>query len=318
MLILERQKSSQLLYYQALLRRIYEHDVEYEDFHKQLLSLEAGHSGEQRTDREFIDIALTHPHTLLYNLELLNAQGTSHQIDSILVTPNFLLILEIKNMNGTLFYNATHHEFGRIRHNGQVDIFSDPFAQSHRHQTVLERLLHHWGFMLPVMYVVVVANSNVRFDQSLQHYPILQLSGLRLYIERLFEKYSIEYVNTTELEKLSTYLLSTLHRPAVKRFVAPERLQKGVLCAKCQFTEVMVYVNRTWYCPKCGERNKKAVHQALHDYRLLISDRITNKEFRDFVGIESMQVASKILSRLGYEKIGDKRGRVYIISEDCL
>ncbi|WP_431027839.1 nuclease-related domain-containing protein [Lysinibacillus sp. LZ02] len=313
MLILERKKSSQLLYYQALLRRIYKHDVEYEDFHKQFISLEAGHSGEQRTDREFIDIALTHPHYLLYNLELLNAQGTSHQIDSILFTPNFLLIVEIKNMNGTLFYTAAHHQFGRIRHNGQVDIFSDPFAQSHRHQKVLERLLHRWGFRIPVMYVVVVANSNVRFDHSLQHYPILQLSGLRL-----FEQYSTEYANTTELEKLSMYLLNTLHRPAVKRFVASERLRKGVLCAKCQFQEVMIYVNRTWYCTKCGEQDKKAVHQALHDYRLLISDRITNKEFRDFVGIESMQVASKILSRLGYEKIGDKRGRVYIIPEDCL
>ena len=39
---------------------------------------------------------------------------------------------------------------------------------------------------------------------------------------------------------------------------------------------------------------------------------------REFVGIESMQVASKILSRLGFEKVGDKRGRFYIIPEDCL
>ena len=53
-------------------------------------------------------------------------------------------------------------------------------------------------------------------------------------------------------------------------------------------------------------------------FYLLFSDCITNQQFREFVGIESMQVASKILSRLGFEKIGDKRGRFYIIPEDCL
>ena len=44
--------------------------------------------------------------------------------------------------------------------------------------------------------------------------------------------------------------------------------------------------------------------------------RISNKEFRAFVDIQSKFVASKLLSRLGLESYGEKKGRYYVIPED--
>ena len=147
-------------------------------------------------------------------------------------------------------------------------------------------------------------------------FPIFHLTGLRRYINNLFSKYPARDV---ELAQVSNRLLGLIHRhPPKRRITDTNRLKKGVLCVKCDFKSWMDYQNRSWCCRTCGTRDKNALRWALHDYRLLIGERITNQQFREFVGIESMQVASKILSRLGFEKIGDKRGRFYIIPEDCL
>ena len=259
---------------------------------------------------------MPHSHYLLHNVELRTNHGSSHQIDSIVLTSHFLLILEIKNITGTLLYKPDHHEFSRLRKDGIVENFTDPFEQAYRHQLLIERLLHSWHIELPVTYAVVIVNQNAVLDESLRGYPIFHLTGLRRYIHHLFLKYPERDV---ELTQVSNRLLELIHRhPPKRRITDTDRLKKGVLCVKCDFKSWMDYQNRSWCCRTCGTRDKNALRWALHDYRLLIGERITNQQFREFVGIESMQVASKILSRLGFEKVGDKRGRFYIIPEDCL
>ena len=80
MLVFERTKSNQLLYMQALLRRMHEHDEHFRNYHSELNNLEAGYFGEQRIDREFTDFTIPHLHYLLHNVELLTNHGSSHQI----------------------------------------------------------------------------------------------------------------------------------------------------------------------------------------------------------------------------------------------
>ena len=316
MLVLNRIKSNQLLYMQALLRRLHEQDEQFINYQTELKNLEAGYFGEQRIDREFTDFTIPHAHFLLHNVELLNDSGSSHQIDSIVLTSHFLLILEIKNITGTLLYKPDHHEFSRLRKDGIVENFTDPFEQAYRHQLLIEHLLHSWHIQLPVEYAVVIVNQNAVLDESLRGAPIFHLSGLRRYINNLFSKYPARDV---ELDQVSKHLLALIHRhPPKRRVNDTNRFKKGVLCMKCDFKSSMEYQSRSWCCRTCGTRDKNALRWALHDYRLLIGERITNQQFREFVGIDSMQVASKILSRLGFEKIGDKRGRFYIIPENCL
>ncbi|MEK4230597.1 nuclease-related domain-containing protein [Solibacillus sp. FSL H8-0538] len=316
MLLLNRKKSIQHIYLQALLRRLYDLEHDYSTFQQQLMKFEAGLSGEQRVDRELLDFSIPGKHFLLQNVELLNHQTFPHQIDSILLTPNFLLILEIKNITGTLLFKPEFHEFTRVRLDGTAENFLNPFDQAYRHQLFLQQLLKQWNVHVPIKYVVVIANQNAVLDNSLKNYPIFHLSGLRLFINRLFQKYPQASLNSEMLEKVARRLLASVQRSAPNRPVDASRIRKGVLCAHCDFKELMRYQYGSWCCTKCSVRNKRAVRQAMHDYRLLISERITNKEFRDFVGIESIQIASKILMRLGFEKVGEKRGRYYIIPEE--
>ena len=318
MILLERTKPHQLRYMHALVRRIHPADEEFPDYHTRLSNLEAGFYGEQRIDREFADFTIPHRHYLLHNMELLNPQGFTHQIDTIVFTSHFLLILEIKNMTGQLSYKLGHYEFGRIRQDGMKENFTDLFEQAYRHQLLLERILRSWNIDMPVEYAVVITNQNAVLDESLRGLPIFHMSGLRRSINRLFVKYPEPRLTDAAFEQAGGRLMAALHRTMPKRRVTADRLKKGVLCPRCEFRNVMHYTARNWHCRSCNSRDKTALRQALDDYRLLISERITNKEFREYVGIESISVASKILSRLGFEKIGDKRGAFYIIPEDCI
>ncbi|MGA4516681.1 hypothetical protein ACPA0F_05285 [Solibacillus silvestris] len=65
-------------------------------------------------------------------------------------------------------------------------------------------------------------------------------------------------------------------------------------------------------------KSKEAIFLALHHYRVLIGDRITNRELREFVGIDCKAVTSKLLKRLNFEQFGKGRGVYYLIPEDVL
>lgn len=316
MLLLERTKPHQLHYTQALVRQMCRTDEELPDYHARLSNLKTGFYGEQRSDRELADFTIPHKHYLLHNLEILNPQGFSHQIDSIVFSLHFLLILEIKNITGQLCYKPDHHEFSRIRMDGTKANFSDPFEQAYRHKIFAEDLLRSWGMTMTVGYAIVITNQNAMLDDSLQGYPIFHVSGLRRSINHLFVKYPDACITEETFEKAGKRFIDALHRSIPKRRVPLDRLKKGVLCPRCEFQAVMHYTAGNWQCSSCGTRNKQALRQALDDYRLLVSERITNKEFRDFTGIDSMHVASKVPSRLCLEKVGDKRGRFYIILEN--
>lgn len=168
---------------------------------------------------------------------------------------------------------------------------------------------------LPVLYIVVNANIRTKLDQSLKNSPIIHLSGLPLFLEKLHENHP---ETSVDLEDLKNKLQALSYRLPPRMKVESHRLRKGVLCEKCQFQNIMYYHFGMWICSQCGDKSKDAINLALHQYRILISNRITNRELRDFVGIESKAVASKLLKRLKLEQLGSGRGVYYLIPEDIL
>ena len=78
----------------------------------------------------------------------------------------------------------------------------------------------------------------------------------------------------------------------------------------------MNYHYGTFTCKVCGAKSRNAIFETLYHYRVLMGDKISNRQFRDFFGIHSLQSASKILVRLGLKRHGTKKGTYYIIPED--
>ncbi|MGN7479369.1 nuclease-related domain-containing protein [Solibacillus silvestris] len=308
-------KSENFYYVEALVSRLLIDDGDFPHIQDEYYRMQAGIVGEEKLQRTLADYHFKEDAKVLYNFECINDKGFSHQIDALILTTRFLLIVEVKQISGTLFYKPAFHEFSRQTEEGILENFPNPFDQAFRHQLFLSNWLENWGIQLPVLFIVVNANIRTKLDQSLNNSPIIHLSGMPQFLEELYKKYEMVNVDLNDLaNKLSA--LSCRLPPRRKVKVGIHRLRNGVLCEKCHFQHVMRYNRGLWVCLQCGEKSKDAIFLALHQYRILISNRITNRELRAFVGIECKAVASKLLNRLQLEQFGSGRGVYYLIPEN--
>lgn len=297
----------------SLVTRLYVDEDELANIQDQLYRLQAGLAGEERLRFTLSDYSFKQPAKLLYDFQCMNNRGFSHQMDALVVTPHFVLIIEAKHLSGTLSYKPSVHEFSRTSQDGVVTNFRNPFDQAFRHQLFLEHYFASCGIQIPVKYVVINTNLHAKLDPSLFNFPILHVTGLPLLLENMQQQYTKRYANLQTicdaLQKISCYLP---RKPIVTR----DKIRKGVFCRNCQLKEIMHYERGYWICSQCCTRDKKAVLLALQHYRMLIDYKITNREFREFVGISNFDIASKLLLRLGLNKIGKNRGAYYIIPVD--
>lgn len=283
----------------------------FQEWHRRL---SAGFAGEQRVDREWLEIDLPQPHYILHDVQVTNHFGTTHQIDTIFVWPFFVLVLEIKNIVGHLEYDATFHQFNRTTVEGNVEGMTDPINQVKRHVEWLKRLLKQLQIEIPVKYAVIFATKNAILSQSLRDQPVFHVFGLRYQMRTWFQHYSMVRASGEVLHQFVEKLL-TLHKPMKRDFAFPlQDIKTGVLCRYCAYTQKMQYHYKKWHCLHCGMEDDKAILLALEDYRLLLGKMITNKSFCIFFDIRSPNIAYKILKQLPLQATGTKRHRKYWIT----
>lgn len=308
------QKSKHHLYIEVLAKRILPDDMEASAIQQDFNRLEAGFAGEIKLKLTLSDYFFKTGHHIFYNFECMNEKGFSHQIDAILVTPFFILLFEVKLLSGTLFYKPAQHEFYRIHHEKREN-FRNPLDQVYRHQLFLEQCLRKWQITIPVYFAVVIANQQATLDESLEKFPIFHISGVPNFIENLYRNITKSNANMNVIVAKLNQLYQAL---SPRRSVNLSRLRKGVLCRRCDYKNTMYYYYGAFICNVCRAKSRDAIFETLYHYRILIGDKITNRQFRDFFGMPNIKTCSNILSRLGFEKCGSKRGTYYIIPENIL
>lgn len=305
-------KSKHHLYIEVLAKRILPEDMEasaiQQDFHR----LEAGFAGEMKLKQTLSDYYFKTDHHIFYNFECMNDNGFSHQIDAILVTPDFIVIFEVKLLSGVLFYKPAQHEFYRI-HYEKRENFRNPLDQVYRHQLFLKQCLRIWQVTVPVFFAVVIANQQAVLDESLEKFPIFHISGVPNFIENLYRTPAKSNVNMSIIVAKLNQLYQAL---PPRRSISLDRLKKGVLCRQCDYKNVMDYHYGTFTCNVCRAKSRDVLFETLYHYRILMGEIISNRQFREFFGIHSLQAASKLLVRLGLERHGTKKGTYYIIPEN--
>lgn len=302
-------------YYEALSVRLDLQDEFFETTQDNFHRLQAGQVGENKLRDALTDYEFKQDAQIFYDFQTINRNGFSHQIDALLITEYFLLVIEVKHFSGTLSYKPRVHEFSRISHDGAVINFMNPFDQVYRHQLFLNNYFTSLGFHLPIERIVISSNYRAKLDASLFDFPIIHVSGLPTLLEYLFQKYTDKIIDIPTIAAMLEQIRRSL--PIQKR-VSRDRIRNGVLCTNCQLQYVMKYNRGLWYCSVCRSKSRDTIFFALNHFRLLISSRITNREFREFVGIESLSVATKLLARLNLEKVNKGRGSYYIIPENIL
>lgn len=303
MLLMERSTPQKLTILTTFQRRV---DRTLEE---QLKVVTIGYEGEKRVDRYWKEIA--GEYVLFHNFEGMNDVGGSHQIDTIFLCPQFLLVLEIKNMTGNLTIDADKHQLLRIRKTGEIDSFLNPINQVMRHQQYMKRIVERLGIQLPVCSGIIMAHQSAVIGDMPNDVPIFHVSGLAMFIQKMYQQHP-RSIAPQHVELIGETLV-TMHKPRDWTYpVEIGKVRKGALCGE---GHVMKYKSGKFVC-FCGEKGVQPLYQGLHDYRLLISEWITNKDFRDFFMIDSSDKANKLLRKLNFYYEGTNKGRRYLIPKE--
>ncbi|WP_394584204.1 NERD domain-containing protein [Cytobacillus firmus] len=239
------------------------------------------------------------------------------QIDTLLLTKGFAIILEVKNWNGTLIFEPEFHQVIRI-HNEKEEAFHDPISQAEHQSRQLKKWMAIHGFPdIPVEFSVVISSPStiIKSPSNQNSKKVMHAHRLLTNLNSIKKLHSIERLNEKQIKKMNQTLLKKHvdHDIDVMKFIKvnPDVILTGVHCPKCGSLP-MIYHWGKWHCPACKSISSNAHHQAVQDYFLLIKPVITSKEFREFTHVGSLNSATRLLSSMGLLQKGEKSQRVYL------
>lgn len=318
MLIKERKIPLVILILEALCRRLSPNHPKYQEIQEELGRRRAGFQGEVAFDY-YLRFLPKDKYMILHDLNLPDGDYNC-QIDTLLISQEYALIIELKNMAGKLVFDTENEQFIQIN-NEREKGYPYPITQAERHQEYLRKLLKEHKYpSMPIEYEVVISNSYTTyvvtgknthkvkprvckadvFQNKISYFenqhtkPVLEARGLRKLCRLLMK------MNTVP----TSYILR-------KYGINKHNLSIGVFCPRCSYFP-MIEKRAKWFCPSCKTYSKDAHISALMDYFLLIDSQITNQQFRDFCHITSPHTSKRFLisANLSYDP-RTKKGRSY-------
>jgi hypothetical protein len=306
----------------ALLRRLPRSHPRYlmiEEEHRRRV---AGHYGEESLDY-FLRNLPQQNYFILHDLNLPDGDYNC-QIDTMIITPGCIYPIGVKHMAGDLEFDTTLEQFKRTK-DGETKGYGCPIAQEERHKAFIQKLLEDNHFPpVPIDFLVTLTNPYCTFKITGQnaHKVRHHLCKSDIFLKRFhqFEQsYQTPCLTPKEMRKLSRLLIK-MNTPPVK-FVLEKYgvtrgdLRSGVQCPVpgCEHLP-MVRRGPDWVCPRCGAVSRDTHVQAVADRFLLLGPSITNREFREYVGLigpGAIDLAGRMLRELNLVSSGSRRMRVY-------
>lgn len=311
MILLERQVSLKMLKLEAIVRRLNVDNPDYHYFKKQLGNAKAGYRGELWVDAAWLQIDIPTPYFLLHNYEVIDDKDYSYQMDTVFICPNFILVLEIKNITGQLDYDKETNQCIRTKLDGSKEGFSNAASQVRRHAIQLEKIIQQMDVSIPINFAVIMANPSTIIGSRMPYCPMFHVSGLPDYMEKLYDAYPQPVMNEKSLKRVGNKLKKLVRRKIPKIDFSKNDLLLGVICEDCK--NQCDFNQGKWKCYRCQKVNNSAYQTALKDYSLLIAENISNNEFRYFLRIKDEHVAYRLLKKLNLESEGSYRNRKYLL-----
>ncbi|MEN1968845.1 nuclease-related domain-containing protein [Lentibacillus sp. N15] len=135
MLLRKRPKPLPLQKMEALIPRMPPHFKQLPIMQADLASRVTGYIGERKVDYQLR--SLTRKYTILHDVYLELPYGNSVQIDSLILTPNAIFIIESKNYKGTITFDTVLKQL--IRDDGEKETgFKYPITQAENHRIHFE------------------------------------------------------------------------------------------------------------------------------------------------------------------------------------
>ncbi|WP_181347448.1 nuclease-related domain-containing protein [Thalassobacillus sp. CUG 92003] len=307
MIIKQRQFPHQLRQLEALHRRLPSHHPKLNLISEAAARKWSGYQGETSLDFH-LDFLPPDQYLILKGLRLFDGKHF-FQLDTVLVSRSFLVILEVKNISGYLTLDRDIHQLTR-----QTEGFADPVIQIDRQQQQLKQwVAETCEISLPVESFVLFTHPKVTLGFT--HDRILKSEGVAYRLKNLMSRYSRPIISTKQMEKIARKMAahhSDLQQDILLQYeIQAGDLVTGVYCENC--AQNVRWYKKRWHCQACGTRRLTSHHQALQDYALLISPTISNREARSFLRVECAQIVKRLLINLGGNKLGANKNRTYEI-----
>ena len=171
----------------------------------------AGYRGEQSVSST-LDILPEKEYLIFHDVRL---QGKPYpfQMDLLILSSSFFLILEVKNIAGELFFDDSFKQIIRTLPD-QKDAYDDPVLQVHLQRKQLKEWLSAKKIPpIPIEALVVSANSKsiLQAENKRLAEVIVRKNSLALKLEELANKHQQEYLSKKELKKLAQFLVKIAH-----------------------------------------------------------------------------------------------------------
>lgn len=322
MIIKERKPPLSIQKLQVMLRRLPKNHPKIQQLQEEYSRATIGYRGEQALDYHLTFIE-EFEHLILHNIRLLNSQKYYFQIDTLILTPYFILNLETKNISGTLFFDQDFHQLIRTL-DEKEEAFPDPILQIQRQESQLKSwLAKNKVPQIPITSKVVISNP-LSIIKTQSHYAkvvkekVIHLALIWNEIEKLHSKYSVEIIPMKDLKKIARQLVKC-HIPYNPNYFNKYQIKQsdiltGVHCPNCNHLP-MVRMKGIWFCGNCKTNSLDAHINSIYDYSLLYGPMITNKQLRQFLNLRSISISNKLLNSLNCKKIGERKGRYYQLPE---
>ncbi|WP_299746648.1 nuclease-related domain-containing protein [Rossellomorea sp. y25] len=285
---------------------------------KDLKKRKAGYNGEA-TVYYHLSFLKDKKYKIFYDIRL-PLFSNYFQIDFLILTPFYILIIEVKNISGIVTIDPFIRQLTRT-YKGLSEGFSDPISQVQRQKLLLQKWFSvHKLKHPPIEHLVVFSNPStiLNFTKTppadSPYRKIIHAQNIIDNIKDLNEIYVKEAMTDKEMNKMKKTILKK-HEESELDFMETYSLTRsdivtGVRCENCHHIP-MIRVSGAWSCVKCGSSSRYAHLEAVRDYFLLLSDRITNRELRSFLHLNSRNTAYKILKTLQLETKGGTKSVTY-------
>ncbi|WP_251551695.1 nuclease-related domain-containing protein [Neobacillus muris] len=276
-------------------------------------AVEAGIGGEERVAEVLRRSPIPFEHHVFHDLSPSSDEG--FQMDTYVQTPWYGFILEVKNIAGMLEFRDNPPQLIRTREDGQRDGFESPVAQLDRNCELLRDWLAHHNIRLPIFGAVVLAYPKQIVTAAPAKTKILFPNSIPFMMKSIPQQ--TKKLDLETFTWLSDELLHS-HRPYIPRpisesyGVSGRAFRPGVRCFHCGRIG-MIKLPRTWHCPFCLVNDRLAHEKNLLDWFLLMKRDITNRECREFLGIEDIQVAKRVLQSMNWQTEGKFRYLKYLM-----
>ena len=283
----------------------------YNTIKQRIAAVQAGYGGEQELDRVLENYSFPMPIRLLNDVSL--SSCSLFQIDTLILTPEFALICEVKNISGDLSITENPPQLLRVSETGQLSGFPSPIAQLSNTCQLFEDWLIARDLPLPVYGCVVLAYPKQRLNLFETEVPVLFPSTVPMHIRSLYQGHHL--LLKEELDELTNQILRS-HRSFVPKPISttyqiqPSDFLTGVACPSCGSVG-MLRGRKLWICKFCKTQSSSAHQQTIRDWFLLFEGSLTNAEYRRFCRLPCQQTARRMLLSSQLIPVGARKNRSY-------